>query len=98
MLSLLLICPLVLLYIREMTNRLTIAESKLESTIPMDADLLTELREWEDNPVFLNSERKFQDKGETDIIFDTTNEEHQEYMTGECVFYLFSYFLSKDLL
>ena len=56
----------------------------------MDTSLLTELHEWENNPEFLNSERKFQDKGEKDIIFDPSNKNHQEYMTGKL-------FLLKDM-
>ena len=77
------VCPLALLYIKEMTRALVASEVKLDKHIPPDARLLTELKEWELHPEFLNNNRPFNSVNEKDVVLHGIVKPDEEFMSGK---------------
>ena len=77
------VCPLALLFIKEMTRVLMKAEQSLEACIAVDARLTAELKEWNDHPEFLENSRPFNGVNEKDVILHSVGEPDQEFMTGK---------------
>ena len=80
------VCPLALLFIKEMTRVLVKAEKDLEVDIPVDTRLTTELTEWNNHPEFLENSRPFNGVNEKDVILHSVGEPDQEFMTGNLIF------------
>ena len=76
------VCPLALLYIKEMTLALMEGEKSLDPVIKTNDRLMTELREWKDHPEFLENSRPFSGVNEKDVVLHSVGEPNQEWMTG----------------
>ena len=76
------VCPLALLYIKEMTLALMEGEKNLEPKIKVNERLIAELHEWKDHPEFLENSRPFSGVNEKDVILHSVGEPNQEFMTG----------------
>ena len=76
------VCPLALLYIKEMTRVLMESEKSLEPEIKANDRLVAELKEWNDHPEFLENSRPFAGVNEKDVILHAISEPSQEFMTG----------------
>ena len=76
------VCPLALLYIKEMTRALVEGESKLDRCIPPDKRLLAELKEWDVHPEFLDNDRPFNSVNEKDVVLHGITKPDEEFMSG----------------
>ena len=79
------VCPLALLYIKEMTRALVAGEKSLNIHITGDARLIDELREWDRHPEFLNNNRPFNSVNEKDVVLHSICKPDEEFMTGKRV-------------
>ena len=77
------VCPLALLYIKEMTRALVAGEKTLDIHIVGDDRLKDELREWDRHPEFLNNNRPFNSVNEKDVVLHSICKPDEEFMTGE---------------
>ena len=83
--SLMLICPLTRLFIRQLTHHLTLSEKLLQPEVMLTPELMSEIEEWIEDPYFLNCEREFNRIGEIDLDFrprQTVTNGIIEYHTG----------------
>ena len=76
------VCPLALLYIKEMTRVLVAGEKTLDIHIPTDERLIEELKEWDRHPEFLDNNRPFTAVNEKDVVLHSICRPDQEFMTG----------------
>ena len=76
------VCPLSLLYIKEMTRALMKGEKDLDCNIPVNKRLTAELEEWDRHPEFLENSRPFKGVNEKDVILHPISKPHEEFMTG----------------
>ena len=76
------VCPLALLYIKEMTRVLVEGEKSLNPNLAVDARLTAELKEWKHHPEFLENSRPFCGVNEKDVILHPVKPPDQEWMTG----------------
>lgn len=85
------VCPLALLYIKEMTRALMSCERKLCTEIRPDPHLLSELKAWDEHPEFLDNERPFNSVHEKDVVLHPVCPPDQEFMTGIGVIVIFRF-------
>ena len=96
--SLMLVCPLTRLFIRQITHHLTLAENLLQPEVMLTPELMDEITQWVVDPYFLTCEREFNRIGEVDLDFkpkQTTEDGVIEYHTGTVFILksvLFAYF------
>ena len=83
--SVLLVCPLARLYIREMNAHLAEAEKQLQTSIKGSVELGVELHHWRNNKHMLDHENNMHRHQEIDII-PVTGKISAEYMTGTSLF------------
>ena len=85
LISILIVCPLAKLYIREMNRVLAAAELTLTPVLKADTALELELRHWKNNPIMLDHENDLHRTGEMDIIPSKYDDEHAdaEHMSGK---------------
>ena len=76
------VCPLALLYIKEMTRALVAGEKSLDIHITGDTRLTDELREWDRHPEFLDNNRPFNSVNEKDVVLHSISKPDEEFMTG----------------
>ena len=82
LISILIVCPLAKLYIREMNRVLAEHEAQLSEVIQCDLALEMELRQWHQNPIMLDHENDLHRHGEIDLI-PKEGLIDGEYMTGK---------------
>ena len=80
--SVMLVCPLARLYIREMNAHLAAAEAQLHTSIKGSVELGVELHHWRNNPHMLDHENDMHRHNEIDII-PISGKISAEYMTGK---------------
>ena len=83
--SLMLICPLTRLFIRQITHHLSLSEQLLQPEVMITPYLIDEINHWVLDPYFLTCEREFQRIGEIDLDFhprQTLGNSVIEYHTG----------------
>lgn len=81
--SLSLICPLSLLYIREMTRVLTTAGQRLQFDFETDHLLREELKSWDTEHFLIDARRNFGQVQEKDIVMGKILDYTPEYMSGK---------------
>ena len=77
------VCPLALLYIKEMTRALVAGEQTLDIHISADTRLTDELKEWDRHPEFLENDRPFNSVNEKDVVLHPVCPPDEEFMTGK---------------
>ena len=77
------VCPLALLYIKEMTRALVTGETKLDKHIPHNDRLISELKEWDTHPEFLENDRPFNSVNEKDVVLHGVTKPDEEFMSGK---------------
>lgn len=80
--SLALICPLALLYIREMTRVLTTAGQRLQFDFETDFLLREELNSWDTENFLIDARRNFGQVQEKDIVMGSMVDYTPEHMSG----------------
>ena len=91
LISILIVCPLAKLYIREMNRVLAEHEAEMSEIIQSDFALEMELRQWQQNPIMLDHENDLHRHGEIDLIPEEGKIDG-EYMTGKLTSYFFKNF------
>ena len=81
LISILIVCPLARLYIREMNAALQHAEENLLESFSGSVELSVELHHWKNNPHMLDHENNFHRYKEIDLI-PRSGKIDAEYMTG----------------
>ena len=80
--SLSFICPLALLYIREMTRLLVSASEQLVPDIELDDEIRAELKSWDDETFLINSVRQFGQIQEKDVVM-TSMIDYRPFQAGD---------------
>ena len=80
--SISIVCPLALLYIREMNRTLAHCEAQMLDVITADLALEAELCVWRDRPMLLDHQNNMHRRGEIDLI-PPKGKVDLEYHTGK---------------